>query len=219
MYLCRPCALLDLVHLLIFDELTCPAQHADREWDLTTAPSATNIPGDVPLTAHGMDQARELTHFFSREMPEGNTSRPLPDRIYSSAYWRSLQTIGMVPCGNDRIFVEPGLGERVLDDGLHPPIPLSSLQSSHFPAIDANGHRPFLLPQSTQESRKDLQVRMAAVADELIRRCDEVDGVDTVLWGTHASPAICLARALLGDPDAEVHTYVRLFASCSAAYS
>lgn len=148
---------------------------------------------------------------FVRTITHGHTlalTELTADRIYTSAYWRTLQTVHFLPCATDRLYVEPGLGERVLDDGLHPPIPLSSLQTAHFPAIDP-AYAPFHLPEPAQESRADLMRRMATVAEELVRRCDADEGVETVLWGTHASPALCLARALLGDDEAEVHTYVR----------
>jgi len=46
----------------------------------------TGIPTDPPLTSHGVDQSKELAEYLSRVEP------PV-DRIYSSPFYRCLQTV------------------------------------------------------------------------------------------------------------------------------
>ncbi|KAA8627710.1 phosphoglycerate mutase family protein [Pyrenophora tritici-repentis] len=46
----------------------------------------TGIPTDPPLTSHGVDQSKELAEYLSHV-------EPAVDRIYSSPFYRCLQTI------------------------------------------------------------------------------------------------------------------------------
>lgn len=62
-------------------------RHADRVWDLRVGPYMSSTIGDVGLTQHGQDQARELAEFF-HTLPRGEQ----PSVILSSLYHRAVET-------------------------------------------------------------------------------------------------------------------------------
>jgi hypothetical protein len=96
----------------------------------------------------------------------------------------------------------------VLDDGVHPPIPLSIKQLRHFPAIDPYAHKPILLPPDVYETRSDLINRMHRIVDALLERIEQEDtNVETILLASHGSPVWCIAKALLGNDPHDLHTY------------
>lgn len=55
----------------------------------STYPTPTGNPADPTLTAHGVRQSQELANYFVSEDFPG----PRPWRIYSSPFYRCLQTI------------------------------------------------------------------------------------------------------------------------------
>ena len=68
--------------------------------------SPTNIPSDPPLAAKGVTQAQELAEHMA-------TVDPTPTRIYTSPFYRCLQTIDPVAekLGLTDIRAENGIGE------------------------------------------------------------------------------------------------------------
>ncbi|KAH8673602.1 histidine phosphatase superfamily [Xylariales sp. PMI_506] len=181
----------------------------------TTIYSPTKIPTDPPLTSYGVDQATEAAlHLLKLDPPI--------DQVYSSPYYRCLQTIApFVAKRNETsagekaatpvlssdehlatIRVERGLSEWFgLAPWEHPsPAPLSKLQEL-FPAIDPAYVSAVETPRNG-ESLSQLHDRVAAAIDAIVLQSDK-EGKKAVVVCTHAAAVIALGRVLTGRmPDA-----------------
>lgn len=164
--------------------------------------SPTGIAADPALTSHGVDQARQLAaHLIQVDPPV--------DRVYSSPYYRCLQTIEpfvkLWPkqdhTANHVILGEAGLSEWYGSAPFEhptsaPPEELKQL----FPALDIS-YVPAVVPPRTGESIAQLHDRVAMTMDALIRQCDK-SGIRAVLLCSHAATIIALGRVLTGSmPD------------------
>ncbi|KAI1360428.1 histidine phosphatase superfamily [Xylaria arbuscula] len=174
--------------------------------------SPTGLPTDPALTSHGVEQADELAgHLLDLHPPI--------DQVYSSPYYRCLQTISpYVSRRNARRNKEPAhddgmpfsrLSTRV-DAGLgewygqahfeHPAsAPLSKL-SSLFADLDVD-HVSSPAPRRCGESIPQLYKRVASCIEAIIAQCDR-EGRKALLISTHAAVVIILGRLLTGSvPD------------------
>ncbi|KAI1866987.1 hypothetical protein JX265_007563 [Neoarthrinium moseri] len=166
--------------------------------------SPTGVPTDPPLTSYGVEQANELAQrLLKLDPPIG--------RIYSSPYYRCLQTINpFVAKYNETsetvsnskahlaaIRVEKGIGEWFgLAPWNHPAsAPLSKLQEL-FPDIDAN-YVSQVTPPSHGESLSELHDRVASAMDAIIAQCDK-EGIRAIVLSSHAAVVIALGRVLTG---------------------
>jgi transcription factor C subunit 7 len=171
------------------------------------------LPADVALTAHGVDQARELADHLMELQP------PI-DRVYSSPYYRCLQTIEpfiqktMVKDGpaatnsrQQRLDIKPetGLVEWFGTAPFDQPLPATAtVLKDYFSDLDLS-YKALLEPPRRGETIMQLHDRLALAVGRIIDQCD-ADGVRTVLLCTHAAAIIALGRVLTGcmpdDPDA-----------------
>ncbi|KAI0202772.1 phosphoglycerate mutase-like protein [Astrocystis sublimbata] len=174
--------------------------------------SPTGLPTDPALTSHGVEQASELASHLSGLCP------PI-DEVYSSPYYRCLQTISPFisqrtaasskvssPCPCPSIRVEPGLSEwygRARFE--HPTFaPLDHLRT-FFAGIDPK-YVSLPAPRRRGESIPELYERVASCIQTIIAQCDR-EGKQAVLISTHAAVVIALGRILTGavpeDPSVE----------------
>ena len=177
----------------------------------------TGIAADPALTAHGVDQARELGERLVAADP------PI-ERVYSSLYYRCLQTIepfmrrkaeeatsASTPVlaerssGENRdvyprlrVRGETGLGEWYGSAPFEHPVPATvDVLESHFPALLDHAYKPAVVPTRMGESVDELHNRVAATMEALIAECDR-DGIRAVLLCSHAAVVIALGRVLTG---------------------
>ncbi|KAI1502763.1 histidine phosphatase superfamily [Biscogniauxia marginata] len=171
--------------------------------------SPTGLPTDPALTSHGVEQASELAQHLLKLDP------PI-EQVYSSPYYRCLQTIQPFVSlrhqsmqgqaqpsasgpGDEpfRIRVDKGLGEWYgLAHFDHPAAaPLSELQT-FFPELDAN-YTSTIAPPRNGESILQLQDRVAACIRAIIARSDQ-EGKKAILVCSHAAVIIALGRVLTG---------------------
>lgn len=163
---------------------------------------------DPALTAHGVDQSRELGRHLM-------TLDPPVEAVYSSPYYRCLQTItpfvelqqqkqanGDVlgsgsPSATTIIRPEHGLCEWFGSAPFEHPGPASpSVLKSLFPAFDES-YVSAKHPPKRGETLAQLQARLTATMQSIIDRCDAEDRRAVVLC-THAAVVITLGRILTG---------------------
>ncbi|GAA6021525.1 hypothetical protein JCM11491_006470 [Sporobolomyces phaffii] len=185
------------------------ARHGFRlSWETQTWTSPTGVPRDPPLSAHGVDQAKELAAFLKDEI--NVTADDLKHgkvMLFSSPLYRCVQTsrptseaLGLP------VHVENGLGEWYLPvrKGLHPALSTSQFLTQFFPPNLLAPHdaptawTPLLTPPRTGESMYEIHRRaqefLAVLVPELEKR-----GVEKVIVFSHAATCIALSRALAGD--------------------
>lgn len=156
--------------------------------------SPTGRAADPALTAHGVEQAKELGgRLLSADPPI--------DRVYSSIYYRCLQTVEPFVRKRAGLKVrgETGLGEWYGAANFEHPIPAPPEElESHFPSLLDHDYHPVLAPTRMGEGVDELHDRVAATMEALIAECDK-DGVRTVLLCSHAAVVIALGRVLTGN--------------------
>ncbi|KAK0630586.1 histidine phosphatase superfamily [Bombardia bombarda] len=174
--------------------------------------SPTGIAADPELTAHGVEQARELGDRLL-------AADPPVERVYSSPYYRCLQTIepfvrkaqaahASVEEGNRQdeedagpqaVRLETGLGEWFGSAPFEHPVPAApELLNRFFPTMLDEQYSPIVVPTRMGESIEELHDRVATAMDALIADCDR-DGVRSVLLCSHAAVIIALGRVLTGN--------------------
>ncbi|KAI5465736.1 histidine phosphatase superfamily [Mariannaea sp. PMI_226] len=176
-------------------------------------PSPTGIPTDPALTSHGVNQAKQMGHHLM-------TLDPPIDVVYSSPYYRCLQTIapfvelkrqqlekdGASPdSAATSIRPEYGLCEFFGAAPFEHPIPAPPEQlKTFFPAYD-DSHVSAFAPSRKGETIQDLYERVAAAIQTIIERCD-AEGKRAVVLCTHAAVVIALGRVLTGNIPDSVET-------------
>ncbi|KAI9814229.1 MAG: hypothetical protein M1827_003395 [Pycnora praestabilis] len=160
--------------------------------------SPTNIPSDPPLAGYGEEQAKQLAkHILTLDPPV--------DRIYSSPFYRCLQTLtpvveklGAVSKGGG-IRGENGIGEWYGTARFDHPSPATpSLLRTFFPTYSLT-HTPAIIPSTNGETIVELHDRTAYALSCIIADLDaEPDQPKTLLLCTHAATLIALGRALTG---------------------
>jgi transcription factor C subunit 7 len=176
---------------------------------LTNVPTPTGIPSDPALASYGETQAEQLGRHLE-------TLNPAIDVVYSSAFYRCLQTIRPFvesqswqsqAHGRTKVRCETGLGEWYgLARFTHPqPAPLEHLQR-HFPRLLDNEYKVLCVPSTNGESIPQLHDRVAYSLYRVIQQADQ-EGVKSLLICTHAATMIAIGRALTGrmpeDPNDE----------------
>ncbi|CAE7199782.1 hypothetical protein P3342_010316 [Pyrenophora teres f. teres] len=173
----------------------------------------TGIPTDPPLTSHGVDQSKELADYLSHVEP------PV-DRIYSSPFYRCLQTVKPF---SDKLF-EQGKAKGLIriDRGIgeffgrahftHPTPPHLELLTQHFQNLDPE-YESVHLPASTGEMIVELHERVRKALDHIVATLDkDPDQPRSVLLCSHAATIIAAGRVLTGqmpqNPDEQdFHCY------------
>lgn len=172
----------------------------------TTIPSPTGIPSDPALAGYGVDQSHELAAHLK-------TLSPPIERIYSSPFYRCIQTIAPTVASLNKVHssedkrvqvrLENGVGEWYGTARFdHPSPAATSLLSSLFPEnlIDES-YSPTIVPATNGESIRSLHDRCAYALHRLIEQSD-AEGVEAICICTHAASLIAIGRALVGRmPD------------------
>lgn len=175
--------------------------------------SPTGGAADPALTAHGVQQARELGDRLVAADP------PI-ERAYSSLYYRCLQTAEpfvrnasqTVPAavgqatdaatttpGALRIRGETGIGEWYGAANFEHPVPATpEMLSAFFPGLLDPDYTPAVVPTRMGEGVDELHDRVARTMEALVAECDR-DGVRAVLLCSHAAVVIALGRVLTGN--------------------
>ncbi|CAI7669453.1 unnamed protein product [Penicillium viridicatum] len=160
-------------------------------------PTPTGNPADPALTSHGVNQSHELAEHIA-----GPQFHPKPFRVYSSPFYRCLQTIQPSveelkrisaesgksqqdgqPGSIDRhaefdVRIENGLGEwfGATDFFDHPAHPTIEIMSTHFPTLLSEAsqtYKPLLIPSRRGETITQLHNRVAAALEGIIADIDE----------------------------------------------
>ncbi|KAM3426491.1 hypothetical protein MY4824_009943 [Beauveria thailandica] len=191
-------------------------------------PSPTGIPADPPLTSHGIEQAAELAAHLA-------TLTPAVEAVYSSPYYRCLQTIdpfvkrqaaaaaaGTLPAraaDTVRVRGEHGVCEWFGAAPFAHPQPADAAElSGLFPAYDTEYVSP-VRPRERGETYAQLVARVRAAMSALIRRCDK-EGRRSVVVCSHAAVIIVLGRVLTGQyPDEMDHEDFKAFTCGLSVYA
>ncbi|KAI8942281.1 hypothetical protein NX059_000360 [Plenodomus lindquistii] len=173
----------------------------------------TGIPTDPPLTAKGVEQSKELAEHLCKIEP------PI-DRVYSSPFYRCLQTLQPTTA---RLFAEGSVKGKIrIDRGIgeffgranweHPSPPTLQILTSHFENLDQE-YVPVHIPAARGEMIVELHERVRRALDHIVTTLDQdPEQPKTVLLCTHAATIIAAGRVLTGqmpdDPDEEdFHCY------------
>jgi len=146
---------------------------------------------------------------------------PPIERVYSSLYYRCLQTVepfvkktalsplstaatpvrdntAKATSGGLRIRGETGIGEWFGAAKFEHPVPATpEVLASHFPALLDLSYTAAVVPTRMGEGVGELHDRVAATLDALVTDCDR-DGIRAILLCTHAAVVIALGRVLTG---------------------
>ncbi|KAJ6121000.1 Histidine phosphatase superfamily clade-1, partial [Penicillium sp. IBT 18751x] len=162
-------------------------------------PTPTGNPADPALTSHGVRQSYELAEHIA-----GSDFHPKPFRIYSSPFYRCLQTIqpsveelkrkqqhnfsngrgSIDPASDFDVRLENGLGEWFGPTTFfeHPSHPSPSIMRGHFPTLIADfperKYTSLLMPSSRGETIAELHNRVATALEGII---EDVDAEITAL--------------------------------------
>ncbi|GJN91904.1 hypothetical protein Rhopal_004929-T1 [Rhodotorula paludigena] len=181
-------------------------------WETSVWSSPTGIPRDPPLSAHGVDQAKELARFLKQELgvESAEDARKQGIVLLSSPLYRCVQTA--TPTAEALgvpIFIEPGIGEWYLPvrRGLHPELATASFLSRFFPLVsttdpsspDSAGWTPLLTPPRTGESMRAVHARARTLWTAHLVSALEARGAKKIVLFSHAATCIALVRALAGD--------------------
>ncbi|GAA5821064.1 hypothetical protein JCM10212_003098 [Sporobolomyces blumeae] len=188
------------------------ARHGTLSWETQTWTSPTGVPRDPPLSAHGVDQAKELGLFFKEELEqsEGGFEKE-KTMLFSSPLYRCVQTARPTSEALDLpVHIENGLGEWYLPvrKGLHPALSTSAFLAPFFPPSllappSPKGEptwMPLLTPPRTGESMRSVHLRAKRFLNAFVAELDQ-RGIERVIVFSHAATCIALSRALAGDLD------------------
>ncbi|KAK3725369.1 C6 zinc cluster transcription factor-like protein [Vermiconidia calcicola] len=172
----------------------------------STVRTPTGIPSDPALASYGVRQSQQLaTHLLSLD--------PCPDVLYSSPYYRCLQTLA--PYVDQlaeqkreqgvRVTIEPGVGEFYGEARFEHPSPAGLEElNKHFPHLHAEVE-PTIVPAKNGESITNLHDRVAYCLDALIARADkDPQQPKAILICTHAAAIIAMGRCLTGRMPEEI---------------
>ncbi|KAK5990221.1 Transcription factor C subunit 7-like protein [Cladobotryum mycophilum] len=184
-------------------------------------PSPTGIPVDPALTAHGVEQANELGHHLM-------TLDPPVEAVYSSPYYRCLQTITpfvelqtqrraqLSEASQDAVAVggvsdidkaaaavttirpEYGLCEWFGSAPFEHPGPAPPTLLKSMFPAWDETYAPTLYPSTRGETLAQLEQRLTETMQSIIDQCDS-QGRRAVVLCTHAAVVIMLGRILTGQ--------------------
>ncbi|QIW96482.1 hypothetical protein AMS68_002000 [Peltaster fructicola] len=190
-------------------------------------PTPTGIASDPTLAAYGVKQAEQLGAHL-------HTVQPPVDLIYSSPWYRCLQTLQpFVTTLADKRKIQPaaypGLVQINLETGLgeffgrarfdHPsPAPVEELKDL-FPNLHAEEFN--IVPSTNGETIPGLHDRVAYALNELVKRADaDPNGPKTLLICSHAAIMICIGRILTGRmPEDECEDDFKCYTCAFSRYS
>lgn len=177
--------------------------------DVKSSPTGMRL--DHPLSVHGVQQAAHLGAFLSD--PARTAPYPVPERVFSSPFYRCLQTAQptaalLAERANEprRIALDHGVMEwyppAKKGTGLHPrPSGPATLEKFFPEALDLD-YLPSVYPDRKGEKMQALFDRIDLFVDVFTARMDATP-VRTVVIFEHAATVIALGQALTGDRKAE----------------
>ncbi|EEH50600.1 uncharacterized protein PADG_06679 [Paracoccidioides brasiliensis Pb18] len=184
-------------------------------------PTPTGIPVDPTLTGPGVRQSQELAAHLNND-----EFSPKPCRVYSSPFYRCLQTIQptveALKARQERerktfidldVRMENGLGEWFGSSSFftHPAPASPETLRILFPTLLNSQYEPHVYPFANGETISILHDRIATTLQAIIAQVDaELDEYErdnpaeqkqsrAILICTHAAPLIAIGRALTGD--------------------
>ncbi|KAL5113405.1 hypothetical protein ACEQ8H_008702 [Pleosporales sp. CAS-2024a] len=168
----------------------------------------TGIPTDPPLTSKGVQQSHELADYLC-------SIEPPIDRIYSSPFYRCLQTLKPT---TDRLFRQgTATGKIRVDRSVgeffgrasweHPSPPDLKILAPLFDHLDQD-YASLHVPAPKGETIVELHERVRNALDNIVATLDrDPEQPRTVLICTHAATMIAAGRVLTGqmpeDPDTD----------------
>ena len=162
-------------------------------------PTPTGIPADPALTSHGTRQSEELAKFLI-------TIDPPLDAVFSSPYYRCLQTIEPyvklrqdASQGPKSFLIRPEHGIREFFGSApfsHPEPASAEVLKEMFPTYDKT-YVSGVRPSTSGETYAQLYERVAKAVNEIVEQCDR-EGLKSVILCTHAAVVIILGRILTG---------------------
>ncbi|KAK9464367.1 histidine phosphatase superfamily [Lipomyces arxii] len=171
-------------------------------WDTSVPPSVppTGIDGDPTLSKHGQEQAHELCEHLAAIKPPIN-------RIYSSPFYRCLQTITELADTLDlEIYCENGVGEWYgKTRKTHPRAAPPTVLQTFFPRTKVD-YEPIHVPSTSGETIEELHDRAGTVLSQMIKDCSSTPLINTIVICAHAATIIALGRALVGQEGFDVRT-------------
>ncbi|KAM5435446.1 hypothetical protein McanCB21832_003149 [Microsporum canis] len=184
-------------------------------------PTPTGIPVDPTLTGPGVKQSHELaSHVSSAEF------KPKPCRIYSSPFYRCLQTIQPTVEALKElqehekkahvdltVRVENGLGEWFGSTSFftHPSPASFGVLDPLFPALISPSYAAQVYPNPSGETISELHDRVATTLETIIADVDDemreyerthpeaAQESHAIIICAHAAPLIAMGRALTGN--------------------
>lgn len=156
---------------------------------------------DVPLAAHGVEQAKELAEYIG-----GWPQEEQPQMILSSPFYRCIQTSEPVVKRIGVPFaVERGIGEWYKPDRAVVPEPASVEHLAElFPEITIGewSSRPVTVPSPRGETELEIFERSGEFLRGFVERMNrEYPDVERVLLVTHAATKQCIGMKLMGYKD------------------
>lgn len=171
--------------------------------DIPAPEPPTHIEGDSVLSKHGEAQAVELGEFLK-------SIEPKVDRIYSSPFYRCLQT--SEPASqylNLEIYPETGFGEWYKRERLtHPSAASPSELKKFFPTVKEDYKSLVQVPvegETEEELHERSKLAFQAVLEDINKNSPDVK---TILVVSHAATRIGLGRALVGERYLNIRTGV-----------
>lgn len=165
----------------------------------------TGIPSDPALASYGVLQAEQLGKHLLQIHPQ-------PDKLYSSPYYRCLQTLKPYVTalaernGEASVWLERGLGEFYGTARFEHPAPAGIEElRRHFGHLKVEEGGPIVVPSANGETIPQLHDRVAYCLAHLIARADQdPKGPKAILLCTHAAAIIAIGRALTGRMPEDV---------------
>ncbi|KAF3926858.1 hypothetical protein ABW20_dc0103589 [Dactylellina cionopaga] len=171
----------------------------DGEYNATIK-SPTGIPSDPPLTSYGVDQAKQLgAHLASLEIK--------PQQIYSSPYYRCLQTSEPIAkqLGISIQGVEGGIAEWFGTAPFDHPLPATPELLKTFFSFLNTDYTPIITPAVRGETMAQVHNRAAYALVRLVEYVDKTHpDVKAIVLVSHAATVIAVGRALVGDEGMDV---------------
>ncbi|KAL7419232.1 hypothetical protein Q5752_006069 [Cryptotrichosporon argae] len=177
--------------------------------DPTIKTGPTGLQRDPPLAVYGLEQAELLAGFLAD--PTRTAPAPTPEAVYSSPFYRCIQTCEPTArrLGVGGVKLEHGVMEWYSpvnpSTGLHPrPGPPAQL-APLFPGLIDETYASTVFPSRRGESLRALQDRADLFAEAWTARLEaESERVRCVVVFAHAASVIAIGRALTGDKSLNV---------------
>ena len=171
----------------------------------STVRTPTGIPADPALASYGVLQAEQLGKHLLQIQPQ-------PDKLYSSPYYRCLQTLKPYVSalaerhGSAEVCLERGLGEFYGTARFEHPAPADIEElRRHFDHLKEVEGGPIVVPAANGETIPQLHDRVAYCLAHFIARADQdPKGPKAILLCTHAAAIIAIGRVLTGRMPEDV---------------